>query len=116
MIKFANLLGSDIHKIQEAWTGQEDLQYANDVLKTSPKGLWFFCPISSSESPKVMGLKGIHHMDALHCFAGLTFCPWCAKEGQNKGTMINHLQTMHYKLGLVCNQCLCFPWIISEAI
>ena len=34
MITFANLLGSDIHEIQETWTGWEDLQYANDALKT----------------------------------------------------------------------------------
>ena len=46
-----------------------------------------------------MGVKGVHHPDALHCFAGLTFCPWCGKEGQNEGTMVNNLWTMHYKLG-----------------
>ena len=51
----------------------------------------FFHPVSPSESSKVMGLKGIHHPDALHCFTGLTFCPWCGREGQNVGTMINHL-------------------------
>ena len=45
MIAFADLISSDIHKLQEAWTGQEDLQYVNDVLKTSPKGLQFFHPI-----------------------------------------------------------------------
>ena len=104
MIKFANILGSDIHEIQEACIGQEDLWYANDALKTSPKGLQFFCPISPLELPKAMGLKSIHHPDALHCFAGLTFCPLCGKEGQNEGTMVNHFWTMHHKLGLVCNQ------------
>ena len=53
-----------------------------------------------------MSLKGVHHLDALHHFAGVTFCPWCAKEGQNKGNMVNHLWTTHYKLGLVCEKCL----------
>ena len=57
MIAFADLLGSEIYEIQEAWIGQEDLWYANDVLKNSPKGLQFFCPVSPSESPKVIGLK-----------------------------------------------------------
>ena len=63
-----------------------------------------------------MGVKEVHHPDALHCITGFTFCPWCGKEGQNKGTVVNDLWTMHYKLGLVCNWCLHFPSITSEAI
>ena len=65
MISSVGLLGSQIYEIQEAWTGQENLHCANDVLKTLPKDLQFFHPISPSELPKVMGLTGIHHMDAL---------------------------------------------------
>ena len=105
------LLDSEIYEIQEIWTRQEDLQYANDGLKSLLKGLWFFHPMSPLEL-----LKGVHHPDALCHFTGLTFCPWCGKEGQNKSTMVNHLWTMHYKLGLVCSKCLCFPLITSEAI
>ena len=116
MILSVSLLDSKIYKIQEAWTRQEDLQYANDVLKTSPKGLQFFHPISPTESPKVMGLEGIHHLDAICHFAGVTFCPCCGKEGQNKGTIINHLQMKHYKLGLLCEKCLWCPTITLEAI
>ena len=52
-----------------------------------------------------MGLVGIHDPDALCHFNGLTLCPWCGKEGQNKGTVVNHLQTVHYRLSLVCNKC-----------
>ena len=63
-----------------------------------------------------MGLTGIHHPDALSHFTGVTFCPWCRKEGLNRGTMVNHLPTMHYKLGLVCDKCLHFPTVTSEAI
>ena len=37
------------------------------------------------ESPKVMGLMGIHDPDALQHFARFTYCPWCGKEGQNEG-------------------------------
>ena len=101
MIKSTNLPGSEIYEIKETWTGWHELQYANYAQRTLPKGLKFFHPVSPSESPKVMGLTGIHHPDAFHCFYGVTHCLWCEKEGQNEGTLINHLQTTHYKLGLV---------------
>ena len=99
MILHVSLLDSQIYEIQEAWTGWHYLQYANNALKTSPKGLWFFCLISSSEFPKVMGLTDIHNPDTLHHFTSVTFCPWCGKEGQNEGTVVNHLQTMHLSWG-----------------
>ena len=57
------------------------------------------------ESPKVMGLMGIHDPDALQCYAGYTYCPWCGKEGQNEVTMVNHLRMTYYRLGLVCDWC-----------
>ena len=116
MVTCANLLDSEIYENEEVWTGWRDLWYANDALKSSPKGLWFFWPMSPLESPKVMGLEGIHHLEALCCHIGLSYCPWCGKEGQNEGTIVNHLQTMHYKLGLICRRCLCCPAITSEAI
>ena len=47
--------------------------------------------MSSLELPKVMGLVGIHNPDALCHFAGVTFCPWCGKQGLNEGTIVNHL-------------------------
>ena len=116
MIESSGLLGSKIYEIQETWTGQHKLEYANYALKTLPKGLKFFHPVSPSESPKVMGLTNIHHPDALHHFNGVTHCPWCRKEGQNEGMIVNHLQMMHYKLGLVCEKCFCCPLVTSEAI
>ena len=42
MIETADLLGSAIYKIQEVWTGQDELQHAEYVLRTLPKGLKFF--------------------------------------------------------------------------
>ena len=39
MITSANLLESQIYKIQEVWTGLKDLRYAHCVLRSSPKGL-----------------------------------------------------------------------------
>ena len=63
-----------------------------------------------------MGLKGIHDPDALWHFASYTYCPWCSKDGQNEGTVINHLRTVHYKLGLMCDQCFGCPAVTSDAL
>ena len=56
MIESTGLLGSKIYEIQETWMGWHELEYANYALKTLPKGLKFFCPMSPSESLKIMGL------------------------------------------------------------
>ena len=53
-----------------------------------------------------MGLKGINSPKDLQWQGRLTFCPWCGKEGQNDGTVVNHLWTTHYHLGLICAHCL----------
>ena len=116
MIESMGLLGSEIFDIQETWMGWCGLEYANYALKTLSKGLTIFCPVSPSESLKVMGLTNIHQPDTLCHFSRTTHCLWCGKEGQNKGTIINHLQTMHYKLGLVCKKCFFCPSVTSEAI
>ena len=72
--------------------------------------------VPPSESPKVMGLMAIHNLDTLcHC-NGMTHCPWCGKEGQNEGTVINHLWTVHYKLGLVCSKCYNYPSASSDTL
>ena len=105
MAKSTNLLGTAIHKIQMVWTRLGELQQANYALRSLPKGLKFLHAVSLLESTKVIGLVGIHDPDALHHFNSLTHCPWCRKEGQNEGTVVNHLQMVHYRLGLVCNKC-----------
>ena len=102
MLESTGLLGSEIYETQETWTGWHKLEYANYALKSLPKGLKFFHPVSPSESPKVMGLTNIHHTDALHHVQGVSHSLWYGKEGQNGRTITNHLWTMHYKLGLVC--------------
>ena len=53
-----------------------------------------------------MGLKGIHSSEALHQWGSSSYCPWCRKEGQDEGMVVNHLMTMHYHLGLVCILCM----------
>ena len=104
MAETTELLGSTIYKIKEVWTGLDELQQANYMLRTLPKGLKFLRVVSPSESPKVMGLMGIHDPNTLHHFNRVTHCPWW-KEGQNEGTVINHFQTVHYRLGLMCKKC-----------
>ena len=79
MAKSANLLCTTIYKIQELWTGPDELWQANYVLRSLPKGLKFLCAVPPSEFPKVMRLVGIHDPDTLHCFNGLTHCPWCGR-------------------------------------
>ena len=116
MITSANLLGSEICKVQEVWAGQKDLRFTYWAMRGLPKCLLFFCLVSPSESPKVMGLKRIHHPDTLYCHAGLSYCPWCGMKGQNEGTVVNHLWTMHYRLGLVCSGCLHYSTTTSEAM
>ena len=101
----ASLLGEAIHEIQLLWTGLEELKQANYVLWSLPKALRFLRAVPTMESPKVMGLKGIHDPDALRCYTGCIYCPWCGKEGQNEETVVTHLRTTHYRLGLVCDWC-----------
>ena len=105
MAKSTKLLGAAIYKIQEVGEGPDKLQQANYALRSLPKGLKVLQVVLPSESPKVMGLVGIHNLDALCCFNAMTHCPWYGKEGQNEGTVINHLQMVHYRLSLVCNKC-----------
>ena len=116
MAASAELLGTSIYDIQVSWTGPEELKQANYAPRSFTKGLKFLCVVPPSEFPKFMGLVGIHDPDALHCFSGITHCPWCGKEGQNKGTMVNHLQMIHYRLGLVCNRCHDFPSTMANSL
>ena len=105
----AGLLGECIFEIQHSWKRLEHLKQANYVLQSLPKGLKFLRVVSAKESPKVMGLKVIHDPEALWHFASYTYCSWCGKDRQNEGTIVNHLRTVHYKLGLVCNLCFGCP-------
>ena len=65
LAKSAGLLGTNIYEIQASWTGPEELKQANYTLQSLPKGLKFLRVVPTSESPKVMGLMGIHDPYAL---------------------------------------------------
>ena len=112
----AGLLGEAVHEIQLSWTGPEELKQANYALQSLPKGLRFLRAVPTMESPKVMVLMGIHDSNALQCYKGYTYCPWCGKEGQNEGTVVNHLRTTHYRLGLVHDQCFGCPTVMSDSL
>ena len=112
----ASLLGEAIYEIQLSWTRPKELKQANYALQSLPKGLRFLRVVPTTESPKVMGLMGIHDPNALWCYAGYTYCPWCGKERQNEGTMVNHLRTTHYRLGLMCDRCFGCPTVMSDSL
>ena len=61
----AGLLGTGIYEIQACWTGPKELKQADYTLQSLPKDLKFFRAVPTMESPKVMGLMGIHDQDAL---------------------------------------------------
>ena len=62
----ASLWGEEaIYDIQLSWTRPEELKQADYALQSLPKGLRFLRAVPTSESPKVMGLMGIHDLDAL---------------------------------------------------
>ena len=112
----ASLLGEAIYEIQLSWTRPEELKQANYALQSLPKGLRFLRAVPAMESPKVMGLMGIHDPNALWHYTGYTYCLWCGKEGQNEGTVVNHLRTTHYRLGLVCDQCFGYPSVMLDSL
>ena len=116
MAKTADLFGSAIFKITEAWLWWDELGQANYSLMSLWKGLKFFRAVSPSEPPKVIGLMGIHDLDVLCHFNRVTHCSWYRKVGQNQGTIINHLRMVHYRLGLMCDKCFSCPSILLETI
>ena len=116
LVQEAGLLGESIFNIQWSWEGLEHLKQANYVFQSQPKGLKFIRAVSAKVSPKEMGLKGIHDPEALQHFVGYTYCPWCGKYRQNEGTIINHLRTVHYKLGLICNWCFGCPMTTLDTL
>ena len=112
----ASLLGEAIYEIQLSCTGPEELKQASYASWSLPKGPRFPRAVPTMESPKVMGLMGIHDPNALWHYTGHTHCPWCRKEGQNEGTVVNHLRTTHYRLGLVCDWCFGCPTVTLESL
>ena len=108
MASSMNLLGTEVHEVQEEWSGWQELKATNKTAKASQRDVHFFRLVAPTESSKITGLEGTHLPKALWQHSGLSFCLWCGKEGQNEGMVVNHLWTMHYHLGLICTCCLDF--------
>ena len=53
----ANLISSEVHEVQEAWTSQKDLRTILCTVKTSPKDICFFRVVPPTKLPKIMGLR-----------------------------------------------------------
>ena len=109
---------TEIHEVQEVWTSQQGLKATNHAAKSLPKGHAVLrCGDTLNESPNIIGLKGVHLPEALcWCKADHSFCPWCGMEGQNEGTVMNHLRTVHYHYGLVCTVCVDFFSASADAM
>ena len=114
MASSTNLLGTGVHEVMEEWSGQGELKATNKTAKASQKDIHFFRQVAPTESPKIMGLEGIQLPKALWQWSGLSFYLWCGKEGQNEGTVVNHMQMTHYHLGLICACCLNFFTMSSD--
>ena len=82
MAESAGLLGEAIHKIQLSWTGPEELKEANYALWSLPKGLRFLRVVPTTESPKVMGLKGIHNPMPLGAIQAAPTVPGVERRGK----------------------------------
>ena len=74
MAEMADLLGSKVHLVQDKWKGRKELHSANYEVRGSAKDLHYFRIVSPLNSPKIMGLWGIHSPEALKHQAGLSFC------------------------------------------
>ena len=77
MATSAGLIGSEVHEVQEVWTGQNDLWATYHVVKDSPKGIQFCWVVPLTKSPKIIRLRGIKLSKALHRQMRLSFCLWC---------------------------------------
>ena len=57
MIESTGLLGSEIYEIQETWTGQQKLEYANYALKTPAEGVDVLLPSVPLRVPEGHGFN-----------------------------------------------------------
>ena len=55
-----NFLNTQIYEVQEVWTSWQGLKAATHTAKASQRDIQFFCMVTPTKSPNIMGLKGIH--------------------------------------------------------
>ena len=72
---------------QRGVEGPGKLQQANYALRALPKGLKFLRVLPPSESPKVMGLVGIHDPDTLATSVAWITAPGVVKKDKMRGLL-----------------------------
>ena len=80
LVTSTNLLVTKIHEVQGHWSGWQELRATNKAAKASQRDIHCW---------KLWGWRGCIPPEALYGWSGLSFCPWCGKEGQKKGTVVN---------------------------
>ena len=75
MAQETSLLDVEIYKVQETWTGWQGLRAANCTTKASQRDIQFFCMVTLTKLPNIMGLNGIHSPEALHWWQWLLLLP-----------------------------------------
>ena len=120
-----SLLGDDCicwaSRLQDLWNPGSLIWVGGPPLcqwcvEAFAKGSAVFPPCIPFWIPQGHGLKRGSPPRCPSPLCQVNFCHWCGKEGQNEGTVVNHLWTMHYKLGIDCSRYLHFPLITLEAI
>ena len=109
MITSADLLESEIHEIQEVWDWMERPSGMPIMQWGVCQGSLIFPPCVPFGVAKGYGTKRDSSSWCTLPPMGLSYCPWCRKEGQNEGTVLNYLcTTLQIRTGLP--QCLPSPW------
>ena len=65
MADMVGLLNNKVHQVQDPWPGKKELHTANHATISSAQEICYFQVVSPTESPKIIGLKGIHFPEAL---------------------------------------------------
>ena len=65
LAEMAGLLGTEVYLVHDQWAGKKELHSTYHGVRGSARDLHFFRTVSPLESPKIMGLQGIHSPEAL---------------------------------------------------
>ena len=60
----AGLMDSEIYLVWDQWWGKKELHMVSYMARGSAKDLHYFQVVSPTESPKIMGLRGIHSLSS----------------------------------------------------
>ena len=65
LVEMAGLLGTEVYPVHDQWVGKKEHCPAYHAVRGSAKDHHFFRIVVPLESPKIMGLQGIHSPEAL---------------------------------------------------